>query len=83
MQQYQKYPLPTAIARAIMRCPADMPSGEMLRIFRLIKDVELTEGHDEIISAITKHFGFPNAVKWADDVAEIVTYLEEQKTCVQ
>ncbi len=55
------------IVDAIRRCSSPS-SGEILRLFQLIKDTKILAGHDTIISEIDKFFDFPGANKWARDI---------------
>ena len=71
-------PFHDTIVYAIQRCPHPS-SGEILRLFQIIKDTKIPNGHDEIIAAINKFFDFPGSWKWAREIREVKESLFGQK----
>lgn len=71
-------PFHETIVDAIGRCSSPS-SGEILRLFQLIKDTKIPKGHGEIIAAINRFFNFPGAEKWAREIREVKESLLAQK----
>ncbi|HSV94616.1 MAG TPA: hypothetical protein VLH94_01365 [Spirochaetia bacterium] len=76
--QYSTAPFHQTIVEAIERCPSPS-TGEIFRLFRLIRATEITEGHDEIVTAIDNFFDFPGAGKYAQEIRWVKECLETQK----
>lgn len=71
-------PFHETIVEAIQRCSGPS-SGEILRLFQLIKDTKIPKGHDEVIVAIDEFFDFPGAGKWAREIREVKESILGQK----
>lgn len=71
-------PFHETIIDAINRCSAPS-TGEILRLFQLIKETVIPKGHVEIVAAIEKYFDFPGAEKWADEISGVKNALLAQR----
>jgi len=71
-------PFHETIVEAIGRCPSPS-TGEILRLFQLIKDTVIPKDHDKIIAAIDKYFDFSGAGKWAREIREVKESILSQK----
>lgn len=71
-------PFHQTIIDAIRRCPGPS-TGEILRLFQLIKDTQILMGHDEICAAIDEYFYFPGANKWAREIRLVKESLRAQQ----
>ncbi|MFH1631935.1 MAG: helix-turn-helix domain-containing protein [bacterium] len=67
MDSSQKRPFHETIVDAIRSCPSPS-TGEIFRLFRLIRQTKIPKGHDEIVAAIDKAFDFPGSSKYAREV---------------
>lgn len=74
----EKHPFHETIVEAIGRCGSPS-TGEILRLFQLIKKTKIPKGHDEIIAAIDKFFDFPGSGKWAHEIMEVKESVLSQK----
>jgi len=77
-EQAATRPFHETVVEAIQRCSSPS-SGEILRLFQLIKETKIPKGHDEIIAAIDKFFDFPGAGKWAREIREVKEAVLGQK----
>jgi len=71
-------PFHETIVDAIRRCSSPS-TGEIIRLFALIEQTEIPEGHDEIIAAIDEFFGFSGGEKWAYDIRRVKESILAQK----
>ena len=75
-------PFEKTIIRAISRC-SNPTTGEIMRLFALIKETEIKFGHDEIIQAIDNYFNFPGNSKWARDIREVKENILAKKRAIE
>jgi hypothetical protein len=70
------------IIDAIRRCP-NPASGEIFRLFQLIKETRIPKGHNDIVVAIDRFFDFPGAEKYARERRLVKDSLIEQETTAE
>lgn len=71
-------PFHETIVDAIERCTSPS-TGEITRLFELIKETKIPAGHDTIIAAIDRYFDFPGGSKWARDIRLVKESILAQK----